>query len=97
MAWLSLEEGDNDPASFWTYVIAALRQVVPGVGADALALLTTAQPPIQTVLPPLLNELAAVPDDIDAGARRLPPGRRTGHPGRRWRSCSSTCPRSCIW
>jgi len=24
-AWLSLDQGDNDPASFWAYVIAALR------------------------------------------------------------------------
>ena len=24
-AWLSLDGGDNHPASFWTYVIAALR------------------------------------------------------------------------
>ena len=41
-AWLSLDQGDNDPASFWTYVIAALRTVAPGVGADALALLEVA-------------------------------------------------------
>ena len=38
-AWLSLDPGDNDPASFWTYVIAALRTVAPGVGESALALL----------------------------------------------------------
>ena len=29
-AWLSLEKSDNDPASFWTYVIAALQTVAPG-------------------------------------------------------------------
>jgi len=32
VAWLSLEAGDNDPARFWMYVIAALRSVVPGIG-----------------------------------------------------------------
>ena len=37
-AWLSLDRGDNDPASFWTYVIAALRTVASGVGESALAL-----------------------------------------------------------
>jgi LuxR family maltose regulon positive regulatory protein len=31
-AWLSLDQGGNDPASFWTHVIAALRTVAPGVG-----------------------------------------------------------------
>ena len=29
-AWLSLDRGDNDPASFWAYVIAALRTVASG-------------------------------------------------------------------
>jgi hypothetical protein len=29
-AWLSLDQGENDPASFWTYLIAALRTVAPG-------------------------------------------------------------------
>ena len=38
-AWLSLDRGDNDPASFWTYVIAALRTAAPEVGESALALL----------------------------------------------------------
>src|SRR5580692_11691685 len=49
-AWLSLDRADNDPASFWTYVIAALRTVAPGVGDSALALLQAPQPPpIETV------------------------------------------------
>ena len=38
-AWLSLDQSDNDPASFWTYLIAALQTAAPGVGAGALALL----------------------------------------------------------
>ena len=65
VAWLSLDRGDNHPASFWTYVIAALRTVAPGVGASALALLQAAQPPpIETVLTTLLNDLGAVANDI---------------------------------
>jgi LuxR family maltose regulon positive regulatory protein len=64
-AWLSLDRGDNDLASFWTYVIAALRTAVPGVGEDALALLQAPGPqPIETVLTTLLNELSAIADDI---------------------------------
>jgi LuxR family maltose regulon positive regulatory protein len=64
VAWLSLERSDNQPASFWTYVITALQTVVPGVGASALPLLQSAQPPIETVLATLLNELSAVPNDV---------------------------------
>ena len=31
-AWLSLDSRDNDPVRFWTYVLAALRTVAPGLG-----------------------------------------------------------------
>ena len=44
-AWLSLDRADNDPASFWTYVIAALRTVASGVGESALALLRAPRAP----------------------------------------------------
>ncbi len=64
-AWLSLDRGDNDPASFWTYVIAALRTVASGVGESALALLQAPRsPPIETVLTALLNDLGALAGDI---------------------------------
>ena len=64
-AWLSLDRADNDPASFWTYVIAALRTVASGVGESALALLQAPRsPPIETVLTALLNDLGAVAGDI---------------------------------
>jgi LuxR family maltose regulon positive regulatory protein len=65
VAWLSLDRADNDPASFWTYVIAALRTAVAGIGESALGLLqASAPPPIETVLTVLLNELGAVAADI---------------------------------
>ena len=40
-AWLSLDSRDNDAALFWSYLIAALRTVVPDVGEAALSLLRT--------------------------------------------------------
>ena len=64
-AWLSLDQSDNDPGSFWTYVIAALRTAAPGVGESALTLLQAPQPPpIETVLTALLNDLAAMTREI---------------------------------
>ena len=58
-AWLSLDAGDNDPATYWTYLVNALRTAVPGVGADALGLLREPQPPpIQLVLTALLGFVA---------------------------------------
>src|ERR1035437_7313934 len=65
VAWLSLDRADNDPVSFWTYVIAALRTVASGVGEGALALPQAPQPPlIETVLTVLLNDLGTIAADI---------------------------------
>jgi LuxR family maltose regulon positive regulatory protein len=64
-AWLSLDRADNDPASFWAYVIAALQTVAPGVGESALTLLQAPQPPpVETVLTALLNDLGTITGDI---------------------------------
>ncbi|MGH3154553.1 MAG: BTAD domain-containing putative transcriptional regulator, partial [Streptosporangiaceae bacterium] len=64
-ALLSLDRGDNDLSSFWTYVIAALRTAAPGVGEHALALLQASRPqPIETMLTTLLNDLSTVAGDI---------------------------------
>jgi hypothetical protein len=38
VAWLSLEESDSQPASYWTYLITALQPAAPGVGTSALLL-----------------------------------------------------------
>src|SRR6201990_1951426 len=45
VAWLSLDQRDNDPALFWTYLVAALNTGGPGNGAGALSLLQPPQPP----------------------------------------------------
>ncbi|WP_374458045.1 LuxR C-terminal-related transcriptional regulator [Nocardioides sp.] len=59
-AWLSLDPGDNDPARFWRYLVAALRTALPGVAEDALALLSDSQtPPVETLLTAVVNDVAA--------------------------------------
>ena len=64
-AWLSLDQDDNEPGTFWSYLVAALETVAPGVGTTALSLLQGPQPPpIETVLARVLNELGAVPNDL---------------------------------
>lgn len=64
VAWLSLDQRDNDPVLFWTYVVAGFERAVDGVGAGALALLQSPKPPVDAVLATLLNDLATVPDDV---------------------------------
>ena len=63
-AWLSLDQRDNDPALFWTYLVAALQTAALGVGAGALSLLQSPQPPIEAVVTTLLNDLSAISNDV---------------------------------
>jgi LuxR family maltose regulon positive regulatory protein len=67
VTWLSLDAGDNDPARFWTYFIAALQTLDAQLGADALALLCTPQTqlaPLEVIVTILLNDLAALRKDL---------------------------------
>jgi LuxR family transcriptional regulator, maltose regulon positive regulatory protein len=61
-AWLSLDQRDNDPALFWTYVVTAVKTAYE-VGADALTLLQSQQS-IETVIASLLNDLQTVSNDV---------------------------------
>ena len=68
-AWLSLDAGDSDPARFLAYVVAALQQVDPCLGAGVSATLAApAPPPGEVLLADLLNDMATV----------LPSGAGTG-------------------
>ncbi len=57
VAWLTLDEADNDPVVLWSYVIEALRQVCPAVSLPALPQLAEAARVTDVVLPRLVNEL----------------------------------------
>jgi LuxR family maltose regulon positive regulatory protein len=65
VAWLSLDEGDNDPTSFLTYLVAALQTIAANIGKGVLAILQSPQPPpIESILIALLNEIATVSDNF---------------------------------
>ena len=57
MAWLTLDEGDDDPVVLWSYVIEALRRVCPAIGQSASPRAAGAAHIVDMVLPRLVNEL----------------------------------------
>lgn len=62
VAWLSLDEGDNDPTRFLTYMVAALRTIAPDTGEGIIEVLQSPQPPpLEVILTTLLNEISALP------------------------------------
>ena len=62
--WLSLDRGDNDPARFWAYFVAALQTRHAGLGAAMLGALQPLQPAsLETLVSGLVNEIA----DLEGG------------------------------
>jgi len=64
VGWVSLDENDNDPVRFLTYLVEALHRIEGienAVGVDALAILRSPQPPSgEVVLTSLINEIAGL-------------------------------------
>lgn len=65
VSWLSLDEGDNDPIRFLSYLIAAIQTRRPQIGQELLAALQSPQPPtIENALSILINQLTSLPERL---------------------------------
>ena len=63
VAWLSLDEGENDPARFLAYLVAALQTIASTIGAGVVGVLQAPQPPpTEAILTALLNDITTIPD-----------------------------------
>jgi LuxR family maltose regulon positive regulatory protein len=59
--WLSLDEADNDPVRFFTYIVTALQQTLdPEVGQSLLDILPMTPQSAEAFVCPLINDPAAV-------------------------------------
>ncbi len=58
VAWLSLDEGDNDPARFLSYLVAALQTVDENIGRDPSRSLS------EEAITALINRVSAIPHNI---------------------------------
>jgi len=61
VAWISLDEGDNDPARFLLYLVAALAKIMPDIDKGISTLLQSPRiPPQEEMLARLLHEIDQV-------------------------------------
>jgi len=64
-AWLSLDEGDNDPVRFWTYLIAAIQTVHREMGGEARQIVSAPQlRNTEPVAISLINDISQLPHDL---------------------------------
>jgi LuxR family transcriptional regulator, maltose regulon positive regulatory protein len=64
VAWLSLDEADNDPARFWRYLAAALDPHCQEIAGQVVALLRDPRPPLEAVVTALVNQVAGLPGRV---------------------------------
>src|SRR5512147_1336913 len=58
VAWLSLDDGDNDPVRFWRYVDATIQRVDRHLGENLRSILHSMQPPaFEQIITGLVNDI----------------------------------------
>ena len=65
VAWLSLDEGDSDPARFLIHLVAALQTIEATIGEGVSgALRSPLPPPTESIMTALVNEIAYLPNNF---------------------------------
>ena len=64
-AWLSLDQGDNDPVRFWTYLVAAIQTLHQEIGQEARQIISAPQlRSTEPVVISLINDISQIPQDL---------------------------------
>ncbi|MEJ2710785.1 MAG: AAA family ATPase, partial [Anaerolineales bacterium] len=64
-AWLSLDQGDNDPVRFWMYLIAAIQTIHQEIGVEALQVVSAPQlRSTELVVISLINDISQLAQDL---------------------------------
>jgi LuxR family transcriptional regulator, maltose regulon positive regulatory protein len=65
VAWVSLDESDNDPSRFLSYLVGALQAAEGGIGEGVVASLRSPEiPSVEMLVGALVNELVDLPQGI---------------------------------
>jgi LuxR family transcriptional regulator, maltose regulon positive regulatory protein len=62
VAWVTLDEGDDDAVVLWSHVVEALERACPELADEGLGPLVATAPLLEVVLPRLANALAEGPE-----------------------------------
>jgi LuxR family maltose regulon positive regulatory protein len=64
-AWLSLDQGDNDPVRFWMYLVTAIQTLQQEIGVEARQIVTAPQlRRIEPVAISLINDISKLAPDL---------------------------------
>jgi LuxR family maltose regulon positive regulatory protein len=65
VGWVSLDSSDNNPAIFWTYLVTALQNIMPGVCQPLLNTLQSPEsPPASWLLTAFINSISSHEGDF---------------------------------
>ncbi len=65
VAWLNVDNEDNNPIRFFHYLIGSIQKIFPGIGEDALDFIQSSRTgSLQMGLTVLINEIATLPQEF---------------------------------
>jgi len=70
VAWVTLDEEDNNPLRFWSVVVAALQTFIPSVGQSWISQLYTSNPSnLSKIIINLTNDIILVTEEVNTSQR----------------------------